>query len=282
MTQDVLLIAGCSHIAGAEINGAQDSVYNRQYSFGNALARKLGKIPVNIGHHSISNAGIARSVMTWIDNQLKSDYVNLSVLIAWTDSGRMELVRPYEIDGEKICRAADWFDTTQNFVYNVNYGTGREDNNTYTNEEKEYFQMVQRFMVDNPLYLEISTITSILMLQNYLKLKGIEYLMCNSMYTVGEKETLLDYYIKHIDQSRYYNFLNKDECFYWKYKNLGYENPKAKYWHHNEVPHELFAEELYKFAGENHVFSSMVEKVEEGNSIPQEVERVEEERPVHL
>jgi len=100
MTQDVLLIAGCSHIAGAEINGAQDSVYNRQYSFGNCLARKLNKIPVNIGHHSISNAGIARSVMTWIDNQLKSDYVNLSVVIAWTDSGRMELVRPYEIDGE--------------------------------------------------------------------------------------------------------------------------------------------------------------------------------------
>lgn len=281
MSQSSLLIAGCSHAAGSEINGSQDSVYNRQYSFGNTLARKLGKVPINIAHHAISNAGIARSVMTWVDqNHNLTD--NLSVLIAWTDSGRMELTRPYEIDHEKTTRSTDWFDVTQKFVYNVNFGTGKEQGHLYSPEEVNYFQQVQKFMVDNPLYLEIHTIHCILMLQNYLKLKNIEYLMCNSMYTLGAEETLLDYYVRHVDTSRYYKLLEKDECFYWKFRNLGYENPKAKYWHHDEIPHQLFADELYQFAGENHVFSSMVEKVEEGDSVPQEIEGTTEEGSVHL
>jgi hypothetical protein len=33
--------------------------------------------------------------------------------------------------------------------------------------------------------------------------------------------------------------------------NLGYVNPKAKYGHHSEAPHKLYADELYNFIKAN-------------------------------
>jgi hypothetical protein len=54
-------------------------------------------------------------------------------------------------------------------------------------------------------------------------------------------------FLNQIDLHNYMDMDNSDLAFYWKYKNAGYENPKAQYWHHNEVPHSLYANELYKF-----------------------------------
>ena len=42
-----MLIAGCSHTAGSEIDGTQDSVHNRQNSYGNLVAKNLGLVPIN-------------------------------------------------------------------------------------------------------------------------------------------------------------------------------------------------------------------------------------------
>ena len=39
--EKIMLIAGCSHAAGSEIDGTEDSVYNRQHSFGALLAVKM-------------------------------------------------------------------------------------------------------------------------------------------------------------------------------------------------------------------------------------------------
>jgi hypothetical protein len=41
-----------------------------------------------------------------------------------------------------------------------------------------------------------------------------------------------------------------DEGFWFKYRELGYYNKKAKYWHHDETPHRLYAEELYNSIAE--------------------------------
>ena len=38
-----------------------------------------------------------------------------------------------------------------------------------------------------------------------------------------------------------------EEGFFWFYRNQGFENPKAKYWHHDETPHRLQAERLFNF-----------------------------------
>ena len=50
-----------------------------------------------------------------------------------------------------------------------------------------------------------------------------------------------------VNDNKYYQLNNKDEAFYQKYQRLGYVNEKAKYWHHGEEPHKLFADELINF-----------------------------------
>lgn len=75
------------------------------------------------------------------------------------------------------------------------------------------------------------------------------------MFTPNEQ---LDFYLSLVDQTKYYNMLDNDNAFFWKYRNAGYENPKAKYWHHNEVPHKMYAEELFNFIKANNVHNQMV------------------------
>ena len=35
------IVAGCSHSAGSEIDGDQDSLYNREHAYGSLLVEKL-------------------------------------------------------------------------------------------------------------------------------------------------------------------------------------------------------------------------------------------------
>ena len=58
-----MLIAGCSHAAGAEIDGKMSSVDNRKASFGNQLARLIDHEPINIARNGSSNSAIHRSIL---------------------------------------------------------------------------------------------------------------------------------------------------------------------------------------------------------------------------
>ena len=81
------LIAGCSHTAGSEIDGDTDSPFNRQHSYGNLLANKLGYTPINIAVSGYTNSAIARSVLEYCSEHDTSD---LSVVIGWSESSRIE------------------------------------------------------------------------------------------------------------------------------------------------------------------------------------------------
>ena len=70
--EKIMLIAGCSHTAGSEINGLEDSVYNRQKSYGNQLAYKMGYTPVNIAEPGSTNPTIARSILQWFSEKYNS------------------------------------------------------------------------------------------------------------------------------------------------------------------------------------------------------------------
>ena len=52
--------------------------------------------------------------------------------------------------------------------------------------------------------------------------------------------------------------MDNDQSFYTKYKNLGYTNPNAKYWHHDQTPHAMYADELHNFIESQNVFYQMV------------------------
>lgn len=80
--------------------------------------------------------------------------------------------------------------------------------------------------------------------------------MCNVMHMFGNPPCRhVQQYLEYIDSSKYYKMLDNNASFYTKYKNLGFVNEKAKYWHHGEGPHKAYANELLKFIGENNVFS---------------------------
>jgi hypothetical protein len=109
----------------------------------------------------------------------------------------------------------------------------------------------QMFMAKNEKYLEISSANSVLQLQYFFKFKNIDYVMCNTMHMFQPKDRHTKFYLEQIDTTKYYNMEDTEQSFYTKYKNLGFTNPKAKYWHHNETPHLMYADELYNFIEAN-------------------------------
>jgi hypothetical protein len=251
--EKIMLIAGCSHTAGSEIDGAEDSVYNRQHSYGNQLAYKMEYRPINMAEPGSTNPTIARSVLQWFNEKYDPSTMNVFVLVGWTESSRMEV--PWH-------RPSHYYDhnpygnynpTTSKDYLRINLGWAGSDP-----EEKQLIPEYHRFMATNESYLEIVSANAVLQIQYFLDSLDVDYLMCNTMHMFDPKCKHLRFYKSMINTTKYYMFDNNEEAFFWKYKNAGFENPKAKYWHHNELPHSLYAEELQHFIEANNVYNQMV------------------------
>jgi hypothetical protein len=243
----IMLIAGCSHAAGSEIDGTEDSEYNRHHCFGSVLANKLGYMPINLAIAGNTNSGIARSVLKWFEANYNPDEMEVFVLIAWTDSCRIEVPvnREVYLPG---CGSVNWLDVTAKQFYRMTMGWEGDPN---TPGEVEMTKKLQRFIVENERFMCLMSMNYVLQLQYFLNSKNVNYLMCNSMPLYEKPYSHLGFYISLVDHTKYYGVHHPSEAFFGKYKKLGYENPKAKYWHHDETPHELFAEDLFKFMEEN-------------------------------
>ena len=240
MSDKKLLIVGCSHAAGSEIDGTPDSRYNRENSFGGQLAKLMERTPINISINGSTNSTIARSTLEWFNTNYNPGD-DVFVLVAWTESTRMEIplldrVTYFESGNESI----DWFPTTAREYFHVNLGWPGSE------REREAVALCHKFIAGNVPYLEVNCANLVLQVQYFLKSIGVKFVMCNTMNMFSDFKPL-DFYLSLIDKDCYYNIRNNKESFYWKYKDLGYKNSKAKYWHHNEVPHNLYAEELHKF-----------------------------------
>jgi hypothetical protein len=241
------LVAGCSHSAGAEINGDEDSEYNRDQSFGSLLCKKLGYEPVNIALGGATNSGIARSILRWVSENYNPNEMELFVCIGWTESSRLEvpaLNRPsnFLLNNPNV----QWYDTSANNYYRINFSWKGD-----TDYQKSIIPKYHEFMADNPIMLETWSLNDILLVQSYLKSLNIKYVMCSTMFLYEEVTHYIEPLLQLIDTKHYYQLTaNHNQSFYWKYKNLGYINSNARYYHHSEEPHRLYAEELYKFIGE--------------------------------
>jgi hypothetical protein len=243
----IALIAGCSQSAGSEIDGNQDSRYNRDHSFGNLLANKLGYEPVNIAVSGSTNAGIARSIQLWFKEHYDSPTMEVFVIVGWTEGSRIEVPsRQFGQDYRSSNPDSDWYDITAGNYYRLNFSWDGDND-----EQRSVVAPHKRYMVDNPIIVETNSINQILLIQYFLKSLNIEYVMSHTMHLCTPNR-YLSYYLDLVDRSRYYELDADDQTsFYWKYRNLGYTNEKAKYWHHGEEPHRLHAEALYTFIKEN-------------------------------
>lgn len=240
-----MLIAGCSHAAGSEINGYEDSVYNRQQSFGAVMARHYGYRPINIAQNGMTNAGIARSVLRWFHKHYDPTKMKVFTLVSWTESTRIEIANDRGYAYNFSSKAADWYDESSNQYMRITFGWDGGDE-----EEKSVIPYYHKFMAQNEPFLELMTAQLILQLQYFFNSKSVNYLMCNSLHVFTKQIQQLQTYFELVDTDKYYKMTDNDEAFFIKYRNLGYENPKAKYWHHNEVPHKLYASELIKYIEE--------------------------------
>jgi hypothetical protein len=241
-----MLIAGCSHTAGSEIDGETDSPYNRQHSYGNLLANKLGYAPVNIAVCGYTNSAIARSVLEWFSQHDTTD-LDIFVLVGWTESVRIEAPFEFPTWHNKLNgQYCDWFsESSTDFLQITVLHKG------YSDREKDIQEDYQTFMVRQSPYLEVVSANLVLQLQYFLKHKNVPYLMLNAGYMFSESnQKYLKVYHQMIDKNRYYKFDNNHESFYSKFKRLGYKNNIAKYDHHGEEPHNLYSEELYKYITE--------------------------------
>lgn len=247
MKEKILLIAGCSHAAGSEIDGSEDSEYNRHHCFGSVLANRLGYKPINLAIAGSTNSGIARSVLKWFEANYNPKKMEVKVLVAWSDSTRVEV----PIEYQKIlpdCSHSNWIDVTGQSFYGITMGY---EGNRSVPGEVDLTKRVHRFIAENERLFEIISINYILQIQYFLQSKNVDYVMCSSMPVFYNHNKHLGYYLSLIDATKYYGIHNSDQAFYLRYKNEGYVNPKAKYWHHDEIPHGLYAEELYNFIQEN-------------------------------
>lgn len=241
--QKILLIAGCSHAAGSEVDGSEDSEFNRLNSFGGVLSKKLDRKPINIASHGATNHTIARSVLEWFQQNYDPNTMQVAALVAWSESSRMELPvyedRKSWYDRSYPC--ADWNSKTSRYYFRINHGW--KGGNEW---EKQIIPQYQEFMAENAAYLEIQSANLVLQMQYFFVAKNINYIMCNTMHMFNNNYRHLDFYLSNIDESSFINFNDNDQSFYWKYKNLGFVNSKAKYWHHGIEAHSDYANILYQ------------------------------------
>jgi len=242
MIKRILLIAGCSHTGGSEIDGSEDSEYNRKNSFGGILAVKLDRKPINIAMVAMSNRAIARSVLNWFDKEYNADTMDVKVLIGWTETTRIDLPNPHAIGYAPANTAADYYTKINEDFLQINAGWA--GGNDY---EKDVIPYWHEYQAKHEFMCELECINTVLQMQYFFNSKGIDYVMTNTMEMFSSENTHLQFYIDLVDQSKYMDMLDNDAAFFWHYRNAGYENPKAKYWHHNEEPHRLHAKKLFEF-----------------------------------
>jgi hypothetical protein len=190
--------------------------------------------------------------MNWFHYQYNPEIQDVHVLVPFTESIRIELPRMDEKEDaiSITTRSASWLDRTSNDYYKFSMGNHKGK----TDEEDEVFQSATKFIVKNEIYMEIQSAYTVILLQHFFQSKNIKYVMCNTMHMFTSYIKQIENLLPLIDQTKYRHMMHEGEAFYPKYKNLGYDNLKAKYWHHNEEPHRLFADDLYQFIEENKCF----------------------------
>ena len=249
MSEKIMIIAGCSHTAGSEIDGELDSAMNRSLSYGNVLAKKLGYRPINLAIGGSTNGAIARSVLDWFQNHDITDK-EVFVLIGWTESTRVDAPFQYPTWYDKVVgKFADWISPSMSNFLHINLSF-----KGYTEREKDIQEDYQSFIVKRTEFFELYSVNLVLQMQFFLKHLGVKYLMVNTMHMFSESnEQYLKSYFNIIDNKHYYHAFNNQESFYTKYKDSkynAYRNPKAMYGHHGAEPHRLYAEELYNYITE--------------------------------
>ena len=165
------LIAGCSHAAGFEIDGCEDSAYNRANSFGSVLASILKLTPHNIALGAQSNSAIARSVIDYIENNNSIEFV----CVGWTEMTRVSLPSGHDVDHLGSNKTVDTYTKVNSKFLEINSGWPG-----FTDYEKSIMPYWHEFMVKQSDILELITVKEIFYIVRREILQGRIVTCCSS------------------------------------------------------------------------------------------------------
>ena len=234
---DHILINGCSHSAGSEIEGSGigEGNYNRSNSFGAQVATQLGLSYTNIAYPGASNDYIARTTLYWIlDNPALAN--NTLFLIHWTGTERTEYFY-----NEGTTSAYDFIkdapDTTVTHLHPQHYPDWAPV------PWKKNLDILADNLFINPVQWNINRYNNIIQTQELLKSKGYKYIFRNA-FQCCENTSRYKYYVDKIDKENFLNFDNKNESFYEHCLNNGFSTDGQEYWHHRLEAHIYWANKL--------------------------------------
>lgn len=234
---DHVLINGCSHSAGSEIEGSGigEGNYNRENSFGAQFAKALNCSYTNIAYPGASNDYIARTTLYWIlDN--KELAKRTLFLIHWTGTDRTE----YFYDEGKTS-AFDFIpfkpDTNVTHLHPQHYPDWAP---------KQWTKNLD--VLSNQLFLnhtqwDINRYNNIIQTQEFLKSNGYKYVFRNA-FQCCENRPRYKYYIDKLDKDNFLHWDNAEESFYDHCINVGYDVEGQQYWHHKLDAHTYWAKKL--------------------------------------
>ena len=246
---DILVAAGDSHTAGAEMEYSYQSVcYEKAWP--RHLAKIL-KIPksCNLAFSGYGNAAIFRTVQSWvIENVLINKLFkpeNIVFTIMWSGFDRVEIYIP---ENNKLVNISP------------SYKVGPE----FTKELKERMEMRLKFEVlnHNNLTVDFINLQYVVNLERWLSSLGIENHHSNGIQGFPGSNYLPEAYLDHKLRADYNNllelytrrkyhhsFLNHKNVFYHYY--LDHKDFKftkfAKNQHFDEETHKDYAERMYRF-----------------------------------
>lgn len=238
--EKILLVTGGSDPMGSEIDGTQDSEYNRRHSFAGRLtdADRIFQdyTPVNICAGGVSNSFILRNTLLWFDKHYDPDFTEVFVVVGWADSARWETPLMLGADMKSNNPCADWLAEENDDYLSISLGWVHPNRPDFP--DQEHMQKVYHdFIANFPQQMELNSLNIALQLQWFLKSKNIPYLMTDTLHNIKTDNVFVEPYLNMVDKLRYINFGQPEESFYFKYEKLGYTNPKAQYFHHGEDAH---------------------------------------------
>lgn len=235
----ILIANGCSHTAGAEIEGPlQGCCYEKAWP--KKLADSLAFKHVNLAVSGASDDRVARTTIEYLGKLKKSPNYNPSkffVVISWPGLHRTELYQT------KPNEPGFWDNGWMPMV------AGNEE--TYREQcSKMAFLYYKAWVLrQNNDQASVKFYSNVLLLQNILIANNIKYLFWNSCMTTPDN---FSHYLNEINHKRFPYIREKRKSYTEILEAMGFKHaPFAKWGHYGEDSQEWFAAFLKEYITKN-------------------------------
>ena len=234
-----ILINGCSHTAGSEIEGSGigEGNYNRDNCFGAQLARKLGVVYTNLALPGASNDYINRTTSMWMLDHAAMAKRTL-YLIHWTGSSRSEIF----FDHSKT----DNYWQFLPYVADRNVGHIHPDHYApvFPSNLRRNAKTLSKSMFISNEHWEVNRYLNIINLQTILEANRFPFIFKNAFQSCATGARY-EYYQNKIIKERFIGYNNSKLSFFEHCLDQGFSVDGQEYWHHTKAAHDYWADLLY-------------------------------------